>query len=422
MTGPPDRMLELRRAASLCELNRHAEATSRLRTLLASDPHDGDALALLAQAQLGDNDPQGALMSATSAIAVSPDHEWPHRLASIACTRQAMHPEAIAHADQAVRLAPGAPEPYLILAQALVKGKFDLPRARQAAIKALTLAPDASSSHLVLGVVSAAAGDRTDADRAFRRALELDPHSTAAHNELARLQLATRGLANAAGLAAAANGFATAVQINPKVHVARRNLDHVVRTFIAKTTYLIFIDAVVVARLSSHSTHTSARLLPVALLLAAALFALRFLSRLDRGLRTHVWRTLITERRLGSAALLVAIAAVTLIVAALAPQSNRITLVALAATMGALGHILVVIHAHQKAPAPHQDSPPPILGTPVLWLLAFALTSLAVASVAVLATRHITLAGIAIIAATTAGALLTLRTIARRGATTPTHN
>lgn len=95
-----------------------------------------------------------------------------------------------------------------MLAEALVRGNSDLVRARQASLRAVTLAPEQPGSHLVFGMVAAAAGQRPEAETAFRRALELDPQNTAAHNELARLHLKQSSVTNPSGLAAAATGFA----------------------------------------------------------------------------------------------------------------------------------------------------------------------------------------------------------------------
>ena len=63
------------------------EAIARLRAVLDDDPHDLDALGRLGDAQLADHDPDGALLTATTAIGLDPDWELPHRQASIACSR-----------------------------------------------------------------------------------------------------------------------------------------------------------------------------------------------------------------------------------------------------------------------------------------------------------------------------------------------
>lgn len=170
----------------------------RLRALLAEDPHDLEVLGRLGDAQLADHDPDGALVTASAAIALAPDRHLPHRQASIACSRRGRHREAIAYAEEAVRLAPTEPSAFVALARALLRAKRDLERARRAAVRAIVITPEESEPHLVFGMVSTAEGEHTAAEAAFRRALQLDPGNIAARNELARLEL-RRAIQRSAG-------------------------------------------------------------------------------------------------------------------------------------------------------------------------------------------------------------------------------
>ena len=97
---------ELEQAATLFARRRAAEAIAVLRTLLAEDPHDLDALDLLGEAQLADHDPDGALATATTALGLDPKRDLSHRQASIAASRRGLHRDAVTHADEAIRLAP----------------------------------------------------------------------------------------------------------------------------------------------------------------------------------------------------------------------------------------------------------------------------------------------------------------------------
>src|ERR1700744_4025282 len=99
------------------------EAIERLRDLLAR----------LGAAQLADHAPDGALVTATRAIELAPERAQPHRQASIACSRRGRHREAIAYAEETIRLAPGDARGFIVLARALLRAKRDLVRARQAA-------------------------------------------------------------------------------------------------------------------------------------------------------------------------------------------------------------------------------------------------------------------------------------------------
>ncbi|HEX3977418.1 MAG TPA: tetratricopeptide repeat protein [Solirubrobacteraceae bacterium] len=179
---------ELEQAATLYDRRRTTEAIAVLRALLADDPHDLEALGLLGEAQLADHDPDGALATATTAIELDPERDLPHRQASIAASRRGLHRDAIAHAEEAVRLAPDDHRGFVALARALLRAKRDLERARHVAVRAIVIAPDEAESHLTFGMVSRAEGEAVAAEAAFRRVLRLDPGNMAAHNELARLR------------------------------------------------------------------------------------------------------------------------------------------------------------------------------------------------------------------------------------------
>jgi cytochrome c-type biogenesis protein CcmH/NrfG len=220
---------ELRVAAALCDRGRPAEAITRLRALLADDPHDLEALGLLGQAQLADHDPDGARLTAAEAIRLEPEHDLAHRQASIAASRRGLHREAIAHAEEAVRLAPAEPSVFIVLARAVLRAKTDLPRARQAAVRAIVLAPDEAEPHLVFGMVSAAEGQHAAADGAFRRALQLDPGNATVCMELARLTLRRAALASFARATGPGPGLATRLSDSYPVRGPRWNLERVVR-------------------------------------------------------------------------------------------------------------------------------------------------------------------------------------------------
>jgi tetratricopeptide (TPR) repeat protein len=222
-------------AAKLCDRRHIAEAIALLRAVLAEDPHDLDALGVLGEAQLADHDPDGALATATIAIELDPERDLPHRQASIAASRRGLHREAIAHAEQAIRLAPHDHRGFVALARALLRAKRHLEQARHVAVRAIVLAHDEAEPHLVFGMVSRAEGEDAAAAAAFRRVLQLDPGNMAALNELARLKLrrATLGLrARPAESAGSAPTDSTA----DRVAVSRRTVDHVARILLARVS------------------------------------------------------------------------------------------------------------------------------------------------------------------------------------------
>ena len=67
-----------------------------------------------------------------------------------------------------------------------------------------------------------------------------------------------------------ATGFASAVRVDPRAEVSRRNLDVVLRSFLSRVAYLIFLDAFVVSRLTTDSGQEAIRWLAVAALLSGA--------------------------------------------------------------------------------------------------------------------------------------------------------
>jgi Flp pilus assembly protein TadD len=230
------RTRELDQAATLCDRRRTAEAIAVLRALLTEDPDDLDALGLLGEAQLADHDPDGALATATTAIGLDPERPLPHRQASIAASRRGLHREAIAHAEDAVRLAPDDHRGFVVLARALLRAKREIERARHVAIRAIVLAPDEAEPHLVFGMVSRAEGEDVAAEAAFRRALQLAPGSIAAHNELARLRVRRATLGLRTGSAAGAAGSAPAENTEVRIVAPRRSLDHLARILLSRVS------------------------------------------------------------------------------------------------------------------------------------------------------------------------------------------
>jgi tetratricopeptide (TPR) repeat protein len=287
-TGSMDIDSAVERAAMLCDLSRWDEAATLLGSVLTSNPQNYRALCLLALARVNNNGPDQALSAALAAISLDPEAEWAYRLASVSMSRLGRHEDAVSMARRAVSLAPYGPEGYRQLARALVGHGHDLEEARLVADRALTLDPHSVHSFVTVGTVADAAGRKAEAEAAFRQALTIDPNSSVAHNELARITLGARRFNSPTGLATAAGGFATAVRTDPKAQVSRRNLDLVMQLFLARSAYLIFIDAYIASMLTGPNTPAASRAVPAALLLIPVYYAARFLSRLRPPLRRYV--------------------------------------------------------------------------------------------------------------------------------------
>jgi hypothetical protein len=204
----------------------------------------------------------------------------------------------------------------------LVPSTPDRSEARQTAERARDLAPLIPDTHIAVGFVEGASGHRTEAAAAYRKALELDPDNTIAHNELARLHL-RRGTAG--GLAKAAMGFATAVQTDPRASISRHNLDIAVGIFLARAAGLL-LAAAIIARSFGYSGTVASRVAPVAILLVPALFVMRFVWRLTNDLRRYLWRTVVHPRSRLIAVTAEVSTVVVILVGTFVPQGIRLHL------------------------------------------------------------------------------------------------
>jgi Flp pilus assembly protein TadD len=315
-------LVELQRASALCDLRRYEEASEKLARVLAAAPDEGGGWCLLARARLGCGDNTGALEAARKALTLLPEEEWPHKLTSIALLHLGHNEEAIGAARECVRLAPMFWQAHAHLAETLATNKNKLPEALTAAQRAAALAPQEPGAHLAVGAVHAAAGQRVEAEAGFRRVLALAPNDPVAHNELARLQLRKSRFGRAENLADAATGFRDALSADPRAAASRHNLDLVVRVFLSRVSYLVFLDAWLVGRALAASTSPAARLIPIALLLIPAQYAFRFVRRLEPQLRHYLWRVTV-GRTLFIPICLQAVAILCLLYAAAAPNAER---------------------------------------------------------------------------------------------------
>src|ERR1700710_3009766 len=92
--GPEQDIARLRQCEVLLQLGRAPEAAAALSVLLAHDPENFYVCALFAQALLASGDPARAADLAMRAVALAPEHDWPHRLASAAFLRLGKDNEA----------------------------------------------------------------------------------------------------------------------------------------------------------------------------------------------------------------------------------------------------------------------------------------------------------------------------------------
>lgn len=251
MSDDPDFAGSLQRAKAALDLRRPDEALRHLDRALARAPHDDRLWCLRAQAMLQLEQPGGALEAARRAAGLDPTEEWSHRLASVALVNLGRTAEAVDEAREAVRLAPHLPIVRVQLAQAMAT----LPDLRRAAydeaLAAVTLDPTEPECHLVVADTARKLGWTRQAEAAYRQVLSMDPGNAAAMNNLAvlRLQQGRTG--------EALSGFTAAAAHDPRMEVARRNVEVTAWKLLQRVTFALWITTWVASALSEDRPQSS---------------------------------------------------------------------------------------------------------------------------------------------------------------------
>ena len=164
------------------ELGRGDEALRRLQRLLVSNPEDPEVLCRVSilYRDLGDLD--ASIDYAKQAVRADPQFERAFRLLSIASREQGLFDEAVAAAERAVDCAPEEPFALCVLADAQREAGL-LEEAHATATRLVELDPS-SMSHDTLGLVYFDLGSWTRAEHHFHAAVELNPESYPAMNNL----------------------------------------------------------------------------------------------------------------------------------------------------------------------------------------------------------------------------------------------
>ncbi|MBL1073537.1 tetratricopeptide repeat protein [Nocardia sp. 2] len=194
----------IEKAWVLIELGRYDQARSLLAEVLAADPDDLTALTAMAQVALQLGDPLRALEYCSAAQRFAPDYAALWRIRALAELRAsededqesplARRAAAQNSALVAVELDPEDADNHRVLA---VTQREDEPEAALDSLdRALVIEPERADLHLLRGIVlrrNLSAPDSVDrAERALRRALELEPEYVDAVLELALVDLDRR--------------------------------------------------------------------------------------------------------------------------------------------------------------------------------------------------------------------------------------
>ncbi|OPZ52374.1 MAG: Tetratricopeptide repeat protein [bacterium ADurb.BinA028] len=220
-------------------LGRDAEALAACSRALTDNPTDTGLLTLssIAAYRLGQHD--DAIRFAMMAISSGPDSDFAHRTLATALLSVGRVQEATSAAYTAAALAPHNWINHLRYSQCLMAMPDSRDAAWQAATRAVELAPHESLAHYQVacvvypvGLSSLAQFDL--AERAIREALRLEPSNATYQHELARLKLARTGVDGVGGASEVLAGFTGAVIADPigVGNAALENIRRVVRRLV----------------------------------------------------------------------------------------------------------------------------------------------------------------------------------------------
>jgi Flp pilus assembly protein TadD len=192
MGGVDDEEHRIERVVALLDLGRHDEAAAAARDALARNPGSATHHQVLTQALICLDDAPAALRHARAAAALEP--ESADVLALLAGTLATVGEGAEARdaAIRAIHLAPDEWQAHAAYAHALlfgIGGRAVLGEAERAARRAIELGPHEPAAHVVFGIVRWRRDDFAMAGEAFRHALALDPGDADAQRNLASLQI-----------------------------------------------------------------------------------------------------------------------------------------------------------------------------------------------------------------------------------------
>ncbi|WP_228718541.1 tetratricopeptide repeat protein [Kitasatospora acidiphila] len=207
-------------AAALMALDRTDEARALLARRLADDPSDVRAWTRLARCHLSAEEYEEALAATGEALALAPEDYDAHCVRVYALRRLVRPDEALAEAQETIRINPQLWQGYAALSEALTAFQPRWPEALEAAATAVRLGLDEVDAHSALWKAAVVNGRFDLRHRAVLEILRIDPQDAWALGERARMaewETARPPLTGAgAKLPAAAEAFADALAAAPR--------------------------------------------------------------------------------------------------------------------------------------------------------------------------------------------------------------
>jgi tetratricopeptide (TPR) repeat protein len=302
------------RAEMYLDLGRHDEARREVEAALVAEPGSAYLHVLRSRALDGLGEHEEALVAAERVVGLLPHAAAGHRQRTVALLRLGRTQEAVAAAQETVRLEPQHWPHHALLAQVAADDHRTLRLAWDAAVHAVSLAPDEADTHFSIGFVASRRRDHRTAVAAYERALAIHPgHATALHN---------LALERGGDLSRQARGVGDALRLDPQRADFRESLDRVVR----RTLLAAWLAVLVVLLLgvgASADSPDQVVVLPALLGLVGVLVWLGItVRRLPIGVRRHA--ASYVRGRVGSALLALASAVGLASVAATALLPGRL--------------------------------------------------------------------------------------------------
>ncbi|GHJ37673.1 tetratricopeptide repeat protein [Streptomyces sp. TS71-3] len=262
------------RAHALLAAGRPQQAAAVLAPHLAERPDDAAALTVLAYCHRDGGDLTGALEAADAALGADPRYAqaWVVRAGLLARLSRAAEAEHAAR--EVIRLLPDNWAGYRTLGYVLLKAD-DRGRRQETyrvALRAVELGPEEAGNHFLVGLAAHRLGDTPTAQRAYERALRLDPEDAATRYNLSLLHMRGSRL-RPRRWARAVEGFADAAALDATDRSAPYNLQ-VMAWSVASGAGWAALAGLVVAVVGTAGARDGGPLLPAVPVTAAALAAL----------------------------------------------------------------------------------------------------------------------------------------------------